>query len=82
MSFIASETGEGSPTNSDVDLEINLKPKLKRRNLSPRKKLCPECLSEIRIKTALSGWLVPDYYICDKCGYSGYVALEEISKEE
>jgi len=60
----------------------DFKPKLRRRSLAGRKKLCPECLSELSIATSVSGWLVPNYYFCSKCGYSGYVALEETPSED
>jgi hypothetical protein len=56
--------------------------KLKRRRLAGRRKLCPECLSDLHLVNAISGWLTPSYYFCAKCGYSGYVALEEMPKED
>jgi len=46
-----------------------------------RKKLCPQCLSELAVATSVSGWLVPTFYYCSNCGYSGYVALENAPKE-
>jgi ribosomal protein S27AE len=58
------------------------KVRLKRRKLAGRKKLCPKCLSPLVIASPLSGWLVPEYYACTKCGYSGHVALEEMPKEK
>lgn len=58
------------------------KPKVRRRSLAGRQKLCPQCQSELKIGSPLSGWLVPNFYICEKCGYSGYVALEEAPKED
>ena len=63
-------------------LEGDYKPKLVRRSLAGRKKLCPRCLSELTIATSVSGWLVPNYYFCPKCGYSGYVALENVPAEK
>ena len=56
--------------------------KLKRRKLGGRQKLCPKCLSPLILASSLSGWLVPEYYACPKCGYSGYVAFEEMPKEK
>lgn len=69
---------EESSLQADQDGKI----KLKRRKISGRKKFCPSCLSELEAKSPFSGWLVPDYYYCLKCGYSGYVALEETPKED
>ncbi|MDA4111500.1 MAG: hypothetical protein OK439_03110 [Thaumarchaeota archaeon] len=69
-----------SPVSEEEAVEF--KPKLRRRSLTRRKKLCPNCLSELHIATSVSGWLVPNYYFCSKCGYSGYVALEEMPKEK
>ncbi len=73
-----------SQTESDLVDETapEVKIKLKRRKLSGRKKLCPKCLSQLVLASPLSGWLVPEYYGCPKCGYSGYVALEEVPKEK
>ncbi len=68
----------------DEDTNSKAEPKLKfkRRSLAGRKKLCPQCLSELAIATSVSGWLVPNYYFCSQCGYSGYVALENAPKED
>ncbi|MEM1524698.1 MAG: hypothetical protein QW372_06260 [Nitrososphaerales archaeon] len=46
------------------------------KNLSYRKKLCPNCLNELKLESPLAGLIVPESYFCDKCGYSGSVALE------
>jgi hypothetical protein len=77
MSSAKTETiaEEASPTEE-------FKPKLKRRKLAPRRKLCPQCLSDLYLVNSISGWLTPSYYFCSKCGYSGYVALEELPKED
>jgi uncharacterized OB-fold protein len=45
------------------------------RKLFP-KKLCPKCLSPVKVVGALSGWVTPPQYFCEKCGYSGFVAVE------
>jgi len=68
--------------DEDINSEAAPKLKVRRRSLAGRKKLCPQCLSELSIATSVSGWLVPNYYFCSKCGYSGYVALENAPKEE
>jgi len=41
------------------------------------KKLCPNCLHPLKVIGALSGWVTPPRYFCEKCGYSGFVALEK-----
>ncbi len=53
-------------------------PKLARR--SPfvlSNKLCPRCLSTLKPRSELGGWLVPQDYYCAKCGYAGTVYLEK-----
>ncbi|HVB11585.1 MAG TPA: hypothetical protein VNE86_00530 [Nitrososphaerales archaeon] len=64
------------------ELGPELKVRFRRRTLAGRKKFCPKCLSELKLASALSGWLVPEYYACSKCGYSGYVAFEEMPQEK
>jgi predicted RNA-binding Zn-ribbon protein involved in translation (DUF1610 family) len=64
-----------------ADSEDSAKISLKRRSLAGRKKLCPNCLNELTVATEVSGWLVPTFYYCSSCGYSGYVALEKAPKE-
>ncbi len=44
--------------------------------LSRKKKICPKCLSEMKVASSLGGWLFPQEYICGSCGYRGSVALE------
>ena len=56
--------------------------KFKRRSLAGRRKLCPECLSDLQHVDSISGWLAPAFYFCSKCGYSGHVALEEMPKKK
>ena len=50
--------------------------KLRRRNLRGKRKICPKCLSDLHLAGELSGWLLPDEYFCETCGYRGHVALE------
>jgi len=71
-----------SENESSSEIEPEFKIKLKRRTLAGRKKFCPKCLSELKLASAISGWLVPEYYGCSKCGYVGYVALEAMPKEK
>ncbi len=40
-------------------------------------KLCPKCLGTLKPTTFMSGWLLPEEYECEHCGYAGPVALEE-----
>jgi predicted amidophosphoribosyltransferase len=64
-------------------LEVDTtKIKLVRRSVKGRVKLCPRCLSKLEKIGELSGWLVPDDYLCEKCGYHGHVALEATSQEQ
>jgi len=40
-------------------------------------KVCPKCGSvKIRNSSLLSGWIIPDQYVCEDCGYTGYLILE------
>ena len=41
-----------------------------------KKKLCPKCLKEVKGTNPLGGWLLPQEYHCDACGYHGIVAVE------
>lgn len=45
-------------------------------------KLCPLCLKPLKPLSQISGWLAPEYYYCEECGYSGAVALESASDED
>ena len=77
--FRLSTPKENEPiSESDPSSKI----KLRRRKLVGRRKLCPKCLSQLVLASSLSGWLVPEFYACPKCGYSGYVAFEETPKEK
>jgi len=46
----------------------------------PGRKLCPRCLSVVKPATFISGWLLPEEYVCEACGYVGHVSLEAVSK--
>jgi len=49
-----------------------------RRDLS----VCPKCGSaRIRNSSWMNGWILPDQYTCDDCGYTGYILLE-LEREE
>lgn len=49
-----------------------------RRVFSKKKKLCPQCLKEMKpTSSSLGGWLIPQEYVCRSCGYHGFVALED-----
>jgi hypothetical protein len=45
-------------------------------------KLCPICLKPLKQLSQLGGWLTPDYYYCESCGYSGSVAFESVKDED
>lgn len=59
----------------------SLRASLKRRNLKGKEKLCPRCLGKLAVLGELSGWLVPEEYVCEKCGYHGHVSLERTPEE-
>lgn len=41
---------------------------------------CPNCGEMVkRSQAPLEGWILPIRYLCEKCGYSGFLALEEYS---
>jgi predicted RNA-binding Zn-ribbon protein involved in translation (DUF1610 family) len=61
----------------------SLRSSLKRRSLKAKEKLCPQCLGKLVVIGELSGWLVPEEYVCEKCGYHGRVSLERgLSEDE
>ncbi len=44
---------------------------------------CPRCGDIVRrSRTPLEGWILPVRYVCDKCGYSGFLAVEEGHESE
>ncbi len=49
-----------------------------------RVRVCPVCGSKnIRLFTKLSGWLTPEIYVCEDCGYKGPITLEiEINEKD
>ncbi len=48
---------------------------MKKRKI--RIKVCPVCGSrKIRLSSSLDGWLTPEIYICEECGYRGPIYLE------
>ncbi|MDH5438487.1 MAG: hypothetical protein OEX76_06260 [Candidatus Bathyarchaeota archaeon] len=54
---------------------------MKRR--SPSLKLCPRCGSpKLRLSSRFDGWLTPEQYICENCGYKGPVVMELEEKKE
>ena len=63
------------PASDDPD-ETNPNYFVRRNPLLPRLKLCPRCLSPLTLGGKLGGWLLPQDYICNKCGYTGTVFLE------
>ncbi|MDG6928862.1 MAG: hypothetical protein JRN39_04910 [Nitrososphaerota archaeon] len=42
-----------------------------------RRPLCPKCLSPLKSAGPLSGWATPAEYVCPKCGYRGYLSVEQ-----
>ena len=48
---------------------------LKRRK--PTEKYCPKCGNpHIHLSSKFDVWILPEQYVCDKCGYKGSVVLE------
>jgi len=39
-------------------------------------RICPVCGSKKIRVLPLSNWLLPETYICEKCGYRGFIILE------
>ena len=53
-------------------------PGLSRRSpFAPTLKVCPRCLKPLKGGSELGGWLVPQDYYCESCGYRGTVYLEK-----
>lgn len=68
------------PAEGDPDEAM---PRLVRRNPSkPVTKYCINCLSPLEKGSQLGGWLLPQDYFCKKCGYKGYVFLEDRRSED
>ena len=58
-------------------------PRIVRRNPSkPVTKFSVNCLAPLKRGSQLGGWLVPQDYYCEKCGYKGYVYLEDRRSED
>ena len=55
------------------------------RNLKRGKRgiyVCPKCGSpRMQNLSSLGGWIFPNQYLCDECGYNGYLVLE-LEKEK
>ena len=42
-----------------------------------REKLCPVCGARLKpVRTLVSGWLTPQSYYCESCGYVGPIFLD------
>ncbi len=53
------------------------KPRITRKSpLKPVIKLCPKCLHVLKRGSKLGGWLIPQDYYCQNCGYRGIVFVE------
>ena len=47
------------------------------KHKKPSPIFCPKCCSpDIRLSSSLDNWLIPQKYICEKCGYVGSVVME------
>ena len=57
-------------------------PRIVRRSpIAKTPKLCPNCLSQLSMGSELGGWLIPQDYFCQRCGYKGYAYLEQEGHE-
>ena len=45
-------------------------------------KYCPMCLGPLEITNFVSASFVPTDYYCAKCGYSGFIYLEQDTAEQ
>ena len=56
------------------------------RNLKQRKptpKYCPKCGSpELTLSSKYDMWILPEQYICKKCGYKGPIVMELEDEEK
>lgn len=60
----------------DDDSEEDAPRFVRKSTLLPTIKLCPKCLAQLVPRNELGGWLIPQDYYCQECGYSGTVYLE------
>ena len=49
----------------------------RRSAFAPTVKRCPRCLQPLQKGSKLGGWLVPQDYYCEACGYQGTLFLEQ-----
>jgi hypothetical protein len=49
---------------------------IRKSPLKPVARLCPKCLKPLKRGSKLGGWLVPQDYYCESCGYRGIIFLE------
>lgn len=68
--------------NRQLKFNDEKKPRLVRRGIGKRTKLCPKCLTPLKQAGSLSGWILPEEYQCPKCGYRGFAALERDEDEK
>jgi len=55
------------------------------KHRKPAKKYCPKCGDPgIRLLSRFNFWLLPERYVCERCGYQGPIVLEmeEETEEE
>ncbi|TMI64070.1 hypothetical protein E6H12_03900 [Candidatus Bathyarchaeota archaeon] len=44
---------------------------------------CPQCGAAVkRSRAPLEGWILPIRYLCEECGYAGFLALEKQQHDE
>jgi len=50
--------------------------------MAKRVTVCPKCNNpDIKQESSISGWLLPESWKCDKCGYKG-ILVKEIEIED
>ncbi|HUI86123.1 MAG TPA: hypothetical protein VLY21_03080 [Nitrososphaerales archaeon] len=80
--ILRQETRHATQVPGTSDFEVG-KPRMARRSpLVPSTKLCPRCLKPLKKGSQLGGWLVPQDFYCESCGYKGTVFLEQDAQPE
>jgi len=64
------------------DADIGTPRFVRRKVFSTTPHLCPVCLTPLQKMGELGGWLIPQNYLCPKCGYTGIAYLEEAQKDQ
>ncbi|RLI30215.1 MAG: hypothetical protein DRO46_01000 [Candidatus Hecatellales archaeon] len=56
--------------------------RLRHQGFKGRRIFCPRCGNpNLKPYGSLDGWLTPNQYVCEKCGYVGVLVLEAAEEE-